>query len=142
MTKLRYAATLAAAIAFMTIRQADRAGLGVFADRLLRHVPTGGTWPHMMRLCQTLEQTQPVMRRGDLGAALRQAHSLMKRRGLIVLISDLLDDPADLFDGLKIPIVTNFPIGHGREMWTLPFGVPATLDAEAKTIQLKHCGVV
>ena len=48
----------------------------------------------------------------------------------------------EMFDGLKIPIVTNFPIGHGREMWTLPFGVPATLDAEAKTIQLKHCGVV
>jgi len=46
----------------------------------------------------------------------------------------------EMFDGLSIPIVTNFPIGHGREMWTLPFGVPATLNAEAKTIQLQHCG--
>jgi muramoyltetrapeptide carboxypeptidase len=48
----------------------------------------------------------------------------------------------EMFDGLSIPIVTNFPIGHGKEMWTLPFGVSATLDTEAKTIQLKHCGVV
>ena len=48
----------------------------------------------------------------------------------------------EMFDGLSIPIVTNFPIGHGREMWTLPFGVGATLNAEAKTIQLNHCGVV
>lgn len=48
----------------------------------------------------------------------------------------------EMFDGLSIPIVTNFPIGHGREMWTLPFGINATLNAEAKTIQLKHCGVV
>ncbi len=48
----------------------------------------------------------------------------------------------EMFDGLSIPIVTNFPIGHGKEMWTLPFGVSATLNAEAKTIQLQHCGVV
>lgn len=47
----------------------------------------------------------------------------------------------EMFDGLAIPIVTNFPIGHGKEMWTLPFGVSATLNAEAKTIQLQHCGV-
>jgi muramoyltetrapeptide carboxypeptidase len=48
----------------------------------------------------------------------------------------------EMFDDLSIPIVTNFPIGHGKEMWTLPFGVGATLNAEAKSIQLKHCGVV
>ena len=48
----------------------------------------------------------------------------------------------EMFDDLSIPIVTNFPIGHGKEMWTLPFGVDATLNAEAKSIQLKHCGVV
>jgi len=48
----------------------------------------------------------------------------------------------EMFDGLSIPIVTNFPIGHGKEMWTLPFGIDATLNAEAKSIQLKHCGVV
>jgi muramoyltetrapeptide carboxypeptidase len=48
----------------------------------------------------------------------------------------------EMFDGLSVPIVTNFPIGHGKEMWTLPFGIDATLNAEAKTIQLKHCGVV
>lgn len=48
----------------------------------------------------------------------------------------------ELFDGLSVPIVTNFPVGHGKEMWTLPFGVQATLDAEAKSIKLKHCGVM
>ncbi|GJL79347.1 MAG: peptidase S66 [Nitrospinaceae bacterium] len=47
----------------------------------------------------------------------------------------------ELFDELSVPIVSNFPVGHGKEMWTLPFGVEATLDAEAKSIRLKHCGV-
>ena len=48
----------------------------------------------------------------------------------------------EMFNGLTVPIVTNFPVGHGKEMWTLPFGVDATLNAKAKSIQLKHCGVV
>lgn len=47
----------------------------------------------------------------------------------------------EIFDGLSIPIIANVPIGHGKEMWTLPFGVEAALDVEAKSIQLKHCGV-
>lgn len=47
----------------------------------------------------------------------------------------------EIFDGLSVPIVTNFPVGHGKEMWTLPFGVEATLDAGVKSIQLKNCGV-
>jgi muramoyltetrapeptide carboxypeptidase len=47
----------------------------------------------------------------------------------------------EIFDGLSVPIVTNFPVGHGKEMWTLPFGVEATLDAGAKSIQLQDSGV-
>jgi muramoyltetrapeptide carboxypeptidase len=47
----------------------------------------------------------------------------------------------EIFDGLSVPIVVNFPVGHGKEMWTLPFGVEATLDAGAKSIQLQDCGV-
>ena len=47
----------------------------------------------------------------------------------------------EIFEDLSVPIISNFPIGHGKEMWTLPFGVEATLDTQAKSIQLKHCGV-
>jgi len=47
----------------------------------------------------------------------------------------------EIFAGLSVPIITNVPVGHGKEMWTLPFGVSATLDAGAKSIQLKDCGV-
>lgn len=48
----------------------------------------------------------------------------------------------DALEDLRIPIVTHFPIGHGREMWTLPIGVEALLDAEAKTLELVDNGVV
>jgi len=45
-----------------------------------------------------------------------------------------------LCDG-GFPVAANFPLGHGREMWTLPFGVEACLDAEARTLSLAGCGV-
>lgn len=54
-------------------------------------------------------------------------------------IDDVLKDS---LAGFSFPVVTNFPVGHGTEMWTIPFGVPATLDAESKTLEFKDCGVV
>lgn len=99
-TKFEYAATLAAAIAFLAIRRADRAGVGVFADRLLEHVQPGGTWAHLQRLCHTLEHVEPVAGEGNMAASLAQGRTMLRRRGVLLLISDLLDPPAALFDGL------------------------------------------
>lgn len=53
-------------------------------------------------------------------------------------IADIL---ADLFPNPKFPILTNCPIGHGKEVWTLPLEISATLDSKSKTLELKHCGV-
>jgi muramoyltetrapeptide carboxypeptidase len=48
---------------------------------------------------------------------------------------------ADLFPSPKFPILTHCPIGHGKEVWTLPLEASATLDSMSKTLELKHCGV-
>ena len=48
---------------------------------------------------------------------------------------------ADLFPDSNIPILTHCPIGHGKEIWTLPFETQATLDTSTKTLDLKNCGV-
>ena len=53
-------------------------------------------------------------------------------------IADIL---TDLFPNSGFPILTHCPIGHGKEVWTLPLETSATLDSEAKTLELKHCGV-
>jgi uncharacterized protein (DUF58 family) len=100
-TKLTYASSLAAAIAYLAIRQSDRAGLGVYADHLLQHLPPGGTWSHLQRLCTTLEHAAPAVGPGNTALSLQQAHALMRRRGLVVLIGDLLDEPAGLMQGLS-----------------------------------------
>jgi len=53
-------------------------------------------------------------------------------------IEDIL---SDLFPTPSFPIFTHCPIGHGKEVWTLPLETSATLDSESKTLELKHCGV-
>jgi len=104
-SKLAIARELAAAIAFLAVRQRDRVGLALAGDAtadpaLQAYLPPGGTWPHLMRLCQRLEAAEPASGPANLGAALRHLHALARRRGLVILLSDLLDDPAPLFDGL------------------------------------------
>ncbi|MZH15667.1 MAG: LD-carboxypeptidase [Nitrospinae bacterium] len=48
---------------------------------------------------------------------------------------------ADLFPDSKIPILSHCPIGHGKEIWTLPMETKATLDSSKKTLELKNGGV-
>jgi muramoyltetrapeptide carboxypeptidase len=53
-------------------------------------------------------------------------------------IEDIL---SDLFQNPGFPILTHCPIGHGKEIWTLPLETSATLDSVSKTLELKDCGV-
>jgi len=47
----------------------------------------------------------------------------------------------DIVPNRTIPVLTDCPVGHGNEMWTLPLGVEATLDTDSKSLRLKTCGV-
>ncbi len=57
-------------------------------------------------------------------------------------LSDKLDSLfQDILPKSSIPILTNCPVGHGNEMWTLPLGVEATLDTDSQSLRLKNNGV-
>ena len=47
----------------------------------------------------------------------------------------------DIVPNRTIPVLTDCPVGHGNEMWTLPLGVEATLDTKSKSLRLKTNGV-
>jgi muramoyltetrapeptide carboxypeptidase len=47
----------------------------------------------------------------------------------------------DIVPNRNIPVLTDCPVGHGNEMWTLPLGVEATLDTNTKSLRLKTNGV-
>lgn len=100
-SKLDYAGTLAAALAYLIVKQGDQIGLAVFDDALRKYVRPGGTFPHMYNLVQILEK----LRAGGSGLvsdSLRRVHSLCQRRGLLVVISDFYEDAEELFRALNL----------------------------------------
>jgi len=100
MTKLDYGAVLAGALAFLMNRQRDACGLMAFADEIVVRLPPGARRGHLHSLLLALEKLTPA-RQADVGRPLHKLADAMQRRGLVVLISDLLDDPEPIIAGLK-----------------------------------------
>jgi uncharacterized protein (DUF58 family) len=99
-TKLRYATLLAAALGYLMIMQRDAVGLVVFDERVNAAVPHRSAKQHLLHLLRTLEDVRPGART-EIAATLREMAERLKRRGLVVLASDLLDDPERVLAGLK-----------------------------------------
>jgi uncharacterized protein (DUF58 family) len=100
LTKLTYGSYLAAALAYLLVRQQDAVGLALFDDRLRQYFPPHATRPYLRELLAQLQNLRPSGVTGA-GRALHQAADRMKRRGLVVVISDLLDEPSDVITALK-----------------------------------------
>ena len=100
MSKIEYARSLCAALAYLMLKQQDAVGALLFADHPLRFVPARATRSHLDIILRTLAETEP-QGRTRLGPALHELAERIKRRGLIVLCSDLMDRPADVLLGLQ-----------------------------------------
>jgi uncharacterized protein (DUF58 family) len=91
-TKLDYARQLAAALAYLMLRQNDAVGLFAFATGRAELIPPRSTMGHARPLLLLLERLTPGGTT-DFASSLHSLAERMNRRGLVVLISDLLDDP-------------------------------------------------
>jgi uncharacterized protein (DUF58 family) len=98
-TKLEYASFFTACLAYLVIRGGDRVSLQVFDKTIRAFVPPGSTGTHLNGLLSLLERNQPG-ERTSLAEALRASFPLLKRRGILVVVSDFLDDPAAIFAAL------------------------------------------
>ena len=99
-TKLEYGGYLAASIAYLMNRQRDAVGLLAFADRVVEHVPASARPGHLRRLLLALDALR-ADRGSDLSKPLDRLAEALSRRGMAVLVSDLLDDPAEVVRGLR-----------------------------------------
>ena len=93
--KADYAATLAATLAMFLMKQGDAVGLTTFGEQLVEHIPPRNRPGHLRRLLVELEKPSELQGT-SLQTSLQSLAELLKRRGLIVLISDLLAPAADL----------------------------------------------
>ncbi|MFM8980004.1 MAG: DUF58 domain-containing protein [Planctomycetia bacterium] len=99
-SKLAYARLGAAALAYLITQQQDAAGLVLFDSELRAQLPARTGPAHVRELFGRLEAARPEGTTG-VGRALLEAGEAVRRRGVVVLFSDLLDDPREVLRGLR-----------------------------------------
>ncbi len=99
-SKLEYACYIAASLSYMLIRQQDSVGMVLFDNKIKRFVPASASPAHLRLLLHELSQMVPEQRT-DTGGILHDLAERIKRKGLVVILSDLFDDPEKLISGLQ-----------------------------------------
>ncbi len=120
-TKLWYAKHLAACLAMILLRQGDAVGLVAFHDRVAARVrPRGGRrqWPELVRTLRDLDAVGGTSAEG----ALRDLAIRLRRRGLVILFSDMLVARPETITALK------FLRHHGHEVLVFHLMDPGERD--------------
>ena len=100
MSKYRYATCLSAALAYLMLRQRDAVGLMLFRDAVESYVPPRSVQSHLQTLLKEIDRIQPE-RDTHMAPAFHDLAERIGRRGLIIVLSDLLDDPQEVLRGLR-----------------------------------------
>ena len=98
-SKLEYARTAAAALAYLILHQQDSAGLVTFDDEIRASVRALSNPSHIKQLLQVMEQSQP-RRKTATGPIFHELAERLKKRGIVVVLSDLFDDVPAMLAGL------------------------------------------
>jgi uncharacterized protein (DUF58 family) len=94
-TKFQYGRLLAASLAHLISRQGDSVGLVTYADALRSYLPSRGGQAHLRSVLLTLTRAEAGGQTNG-AAALARTIDLLKRRGLLIVISDLYDERPDV----------------------------------------------
>jgi uncharacterized protein (DUF58 family) len=97
--KLEYAKFLAASLAYLVLKQRDSVGLSIFDSEVRAYLPPRSAMGVILQIDRLLRDITPTPK----SAIAKQLHDIalmMKRRGFVVLISDLLADADDILAGL------------------------------------------
>ena len=97
-TKLEYGRILAACLTYMVHRQRDRVGFAAFDDDIVEYVPPSAK--HMETTLHILDRLKPS-KPGQLAPPMKKLAEHFARRGLLVLISDLYEDPQAVLEAVS-----------------------------------------
>ncbi len=134
-SKLDCAVRLAALLSYLVLRQGDAVGLALFSDRLRQFIPARRSSSHLHFLLEALEQVK-AHGQTHLRRVTEELSALLKRRSLIVVLSDLVDEDGALAKALRYL----YRRGHdvlvlhllAPEELTFPFSLPSLFaDMEA-----------
>jgi uncharacterized protein (DUF58 family) len=99
-SKLQYAQIVAASLAYLILQQQDSVGLVICDDAVRRYLKPAGQASQLKEILHLLDVT-PAREKSDLGLIFNDLAERFKKRGVVVVLSDLFDDPARIVTGLK-----------------------------------------
>ena len=99
-TKLQYASYLTGALAYLMHRQRDSFGLIAFDDSISALLPASARSGHLRLVLLALERLQ-MGAQTNVAKPLNDLAAAVRKQGMVVLVSDLLDEPERVLDGLK-----------------------------------------
>jgi len=99
-TKFQYGCYLAACLSYFMINQRDATGLMVFDEAIRSMLPARSRPAHLHRMLTTLEETSPG-KGTDIAGPLHEMAEGIRKRGLVILISDLYDEPDRVMSALQ-----------------------------------------
>ena len=100
MSKIDYASTLAASLAYLMLKQQDSVGLVTFADGLRKMIRPRTGMAHLKAVCSELEATR-ASETTNIGESLDMVGQSMKKRGIFILFSDLMDNAEVIIKKLR-----------------------------------------
>jgi uncharacterized protein (DUF58 family) len=99
-SKIDYGKNLAAAMSYLMLQQRDAVGLSLFDSQIQKILPPRSVSSYLQPILTELDNIE-AGKDTDIGSILHIMSERLKRRGLIILISDLYDDPENVLAGLR-----------------------------------------
>jgi uncharacterized protein (DUF58 family) len=98
--KIEYGQFLAASLGYFAFKQRDAVGFVSFDNDIIDYIPARGSVGHLNTVLHSIERAHPG-ERTDFARSLVKVSERLRRRGIVVVISDLYDDPGNVMDGLR-----------------------------------------
>ena len=99
-TKFKYAQMLAAALSYLIINQRDSLGMHIFDSKIRQTIKPKSTKSHLNTILSIMDQMK-IGNKTNISEILHQGAEKIKKKGLIILLSDLFDDPIKIINALK-----------------------------------------
>ncbi|MDT0294497.1 DUF58 domain-containing protein [Mesonia ostreae] len=133
---------ISATLAFSATQNNDKIGLLLFSDQIELYIPPKKGRMHVLRIIRELLEFQPKSKKTDVTAALKYIRNMMKKKAIIFILSDFMDD--DYQRTLKILAnkhdVTGIRVYDEREEEMPNLGMVQMQDAETGEFLLVNTG--
>jgi uncharacterized protein (DUF58 family) len=98
--KLQYATYLAASLSYLMLKQKDSVGLITFDQKIRNYLPPRSVNTYLSQILQELQRLKSRSKT-DVAKTFHELAERIKRRGLVIIFSDLFDDPSKVMMALK-----------------------------------------